>query len=1010
MSTIKSAFPLNPAQKKAVEAIEGPVMVIAGPGTGKTQTLTLRIAHILKSTDTPPNGILALTFTDAAAREMRERLVKSIGPTAYYVNIQTFHSFCSSVIQGRPDIFQSMGQLEPLSDLERAGLFRNLIDNGDYQAIRPNGAPYLYIRDLVSSIANLKREGISPEEFQKLLAENPPPDAKDKYFQRNLDLVKVYNDYNSELKKLNRYDFEDMISFVTQAFSQDKNLLLEHQEKFLYILVDEYQDTNAAQNALLLHLSSYWGQNANLFVVGDDDQAIFRFQGASIENILSFHKLFKKAEIVVLSENYRSQQLILDASREIISRNRLSLVNSMPQVEKNLRSAINKSQVEKIRVARFSSSAVELFFAASEIQKLIKAGEDPNEIAVIFRNRSDGTEMADMLSRFDIQFNLEGGQDILTRPVIEKLIMLMKTIEEIRNGQEGVDLFTLLNQPFFNCGQLDILKLSRFCADKKIKLWDGLISLPPNLNDPASLINARKILSQLQQDDADGPFTLFFEKLIHKTGFLDWCLKSDDSIEKLNSVNSLFSEIKKLNSANHNLRLKDFLEIIALMIEQKVPIYEEDLDIKTGAISLLTAHKAKGREFSTVFIIKAIDGKWGNNLVRELIKLPTEIISNTDLSIKEKNEDERRLFYVALTRAKKRIYITSAIAGSTEQRKKESVETMFLSEIPEKFLDRIDPSGYERQGKKILEVLLKVPAPQKSTLEESKFLSGIVKTLILSPTALNTYLNCPYKFKLNNLLRAPRAKAIPMSFGSAIHKALEIFFREFKKTQKMPSVAILRSTFKMALEKEILTSIENERLLKRGLNVLEEYVSYYKDLLVPPFEVEKFFGYGFSKIVLNGIPLGGKIDKIEKISENREQETGNNEGGQKARVIDYKTGSAKSRNEIEGKTAQSNGDYKRQLVFYKLLADLDKTFKLTVSEAELDFVEPDRSTGKFKKERFTITETEVEKLKKTIKNVWKDILDLKFPRTADVKKHCPRCEWRLHCWPEGISSATQTIK
>ena len=964
-------------------------MVIAGPGTGKTQTLTLRIAHILKSTDTPPNGILALTFTDAAAREMRERLVKSIGPTAYYVNIQTFHSFCSSVIQGRPDIFQSMGQLEPLSDLERAGLFRNLIDAGDYRVIRPNGSPYLYIRDLVASIANLKREGVSPEQFTKLLSENPPDDPKDKYYQRNLDLVKVYEDYNSELRNRNRYDFEDMISFVTQAFGRDKNLLLEHQEKFLYILVDEYQDTNAAQNALLLHLASYWGQNANLFVVGDDDQAIFRFQGASIENILSFHKLFKKAEIVVLSENYRSQQLILDASREIMTRNKLSLVNSLPQIEKNLRSAIN-SPVEKIRVVRFSSAAVELFFTAAEIQKLIKSGEAPEGIAVIFRNRSDGTEMADMLSRFDIQFNLEGGQDILGRPVIEKLIMLMKTVEGIRNGEEGVDLFTLLNQPFFNCDQLDILKLSRFCADKKIKLWDALASLPSNLNNPENLIKTREILSQLQQDDAEGPFTLFFEKLIHKTGFLDWCLRSDEAVEKLNSVNSLFSEIKKLNSANHNLRLKDFLEIIALMIEQKVPIYEEDLDIKTGAVSLLTAHKAKGREFSTVFIIKATDGKWGNNVVRELIKLPAEIISNTDLSVKEKNEDERRLFYVALTRAKKQIYITSAVTGSSEQRKKESVETMFLSEIPEKFLDRIDPSGYEHQAKEILHTLLKVPTPRKSTLEESKFLAEIVKTLILSPTALNTYLSCPYKFKLNNLLRAPRAKAIPMSFGSAIHKALEEFFREFKKTKNMPSTAILRSTFKFALEKEILTLMENGRLLKRGLNVLEEYVSFYKNQLIPPFEVEKFFGYGFSKIILNGIPLGGKIDKIEALD------------SEFARVIDYKTGSAKSRSEIEGKTAQSNGDYKRQLVFYKLLADLDKTFKLTVSEAELDFVEPDRTTGKFKKERFAITEAEVEELKKIIKEVWKDILNLKFPRTTDVKKHCPRCEWRLHCWPEGI--------
>lgn len=991
-------FPLNPQQKQAVETIEGPVMVIAGPGTGKTQTLTARIAQILKVTDTPPDGILALTFTDAAATEMRQRLTAAIGPAAYYVNIQTFHAFCSQIIRENPDVFPTVGAMEPLSNLERVNLFRSLIDSLPLSHIRPHAAPYLYTQSIISAIADLKREAIDPKDLNSILKIQSPAEIQEKkYHLRNLELNLVYETYQQELTKIGRYDFEDMITLVAAAFKQDPEFLLTYQQRFLYFLVDEYQDTNAAQQELLLLLTSYWKQQTNVFVVGDYDQAIFRFQGASVENILNFRQTFPAAKLVILDRSYRAPQQLLDAARAVISHNKLSLVGKIPGITKDLKSEVIKPKraEDGIFTGRFSSGPIEMFFVAKKIQELIQAGTPPQDIAVIYRHHQDGAELADMLARLNISFDIEGGKDVLTDPTIQRTLLLMRAVYGLRNNQEGIDLFTLLNYPFIGCDPLDILKLTRFASDNKINLWEAIISSNKpglKLSNPSSLDRIRSLVIELQTDDAEGPFTSFFEKLINKTGLLDWCLRQSDALDRLNALNSLFSEIKRLNATDHTLNLESFLNIIELMQTQKVPLYEQDLDIRSGAVTLTTAHRAKGREFPIVFIIKAVDGKWGNNSVRELLKLPEGIITHTDLSRKEKNEDERRLFYVAMTRAKRQLIITSSQTYRTSYGRKETIESMLTAEIPQNLKAAIDIQDYEHGAKNILDTLLTAPPDHRPSTDETAFLKTVISSMKLSPTALNTYLACPYKFKLNNLLRAPRAKDPSLSFGSAVHKALEQFFRQYQKTRTLPDKSLLHQSFSAALEQEILTPPQQDRLTKRGRDTLSAYYQEYQKEFTAPLAVEKFFGYGFSKVILGSVPLGGKIDKIEPLGSDMK----------KVRVIDYKTGRPKSRNDIEGKTAQGSGDYKRQLVFYQLLADLDQNFRFTVAETELDFVEADKNTGKLKKERFSITKDEVEDLKKVIFKVWSDILALKFPRTKEVQKHCPRCQWVLHCWPDGL--------
>ncbi|MFH1280990.1 MAG: ATP-dependent helicase, partial [Candidatus Beckwithbacteria bacterium] len=254
---------LNLAQKLAADTIEGPVMVVAGPGTGKTEIIAQRIANILKTTDTPPDAILALTFTEVGAKAMRQRLLKTIGETAYYVNISTFHAFCSGVMQEFPDKFIISSELEPLSELEQVEIFHQILSQSSFKIIKPVNQPFYYTSDLIRSVQNLKREGITQKEFSSILKQ----EESSKDLDKNQELLKVYIDYQKIIKERGRYDFEDMINLVVDAFKKDKNLLLTYQERLLYLLVDEFQDTNSSQNQVVNLLASYWGDQANIFVV-----------------------------------------------------------------------------------------------------------------------------------------------------------------------------------------------------------------------------------------------------------------------------------------------------------------------------------------------------------------------------------------------------------------------------------------------------------------------------------------------------------------------------------------------------------------------------------------------------------------------------------------------------------------------------------------------------------------------------------------------------------------------
>jgi len=1016
--TFKRAYEaLNAEQKRAVDTIEGPVMVLAGPGTGKTQILAMRIANILIKTDTQPNAILALTFTDSGAQAMKKRLVTLIGETAYYVHIQTFHGFSTQMIQSNPEYFPELSEGQPLSDLDRITFLQKILLEHSFQLLKPINAPLLYLKSILTCIQQLKREGFLPAQFQKIVSqeveifESEKSELKKTLFmkrqknlQKNQELLKVFELYQLALSTYKRYDFEDMISFTLRTFQEQPLLLQEYQERLLYFLVDEYQDTNSSQNHILTSLASFWGDEANVFAVGDPNQSIYRFQGASLENTFAFLDTYPQTLVITLKENYRSPQVVLDSAHVVISHNQIQELKLPLALDQKLHS--QKGQGELIELYRASSSLLESLSIAQKAKSLIDAGEHPAEIAIIVRNNVDTAQFADTLARWQIPYEIEGGANILSHPLIMQLLTVFQTISQLQSNQEDLNVFVVLNYEWLALEKVMILKVTRFAAENRTHIIDVLLkstlleALKSNLIE-SELVHLSKIEMIVQkfiswgQLDTTMHFVRWFEKVMHESGFFEYVMSRPTSIEDLNRLHTLFSAVQAMTRDSDTFSLKEFLHIIEVMQEYNLSLPEIDLDMKKSAVRIITAHKSKGQEWNHVFIAGLVDKKWGNNTVKELIKLPEGLLQYSKPVDDQKNDDERRLFYVALTRAKKQLYLSIPDSIQTTASARETSPSLFIHELPTELLKENDTFEHTHTQKELLVKLLQESEPNDTVSGESEqhFLHSLVEKYKLSATALNTYLECAYKFKLNHLLNIPRTRPPAMAYGTAIHASLEFTFKEMKEAGgQLPLLEKILEEFQTSLSKELLDPQEFQGRLKKGKDVLGQYLKYYEGQLSVPLAVERAFGYGWSKAFLDDIPLSGKVDKVEVIDPLKKT----------VKIVDYKTGKPKSRNDIEGKTKASTGDYKRQLVFYTLLTRLDRSFTMIAQEAEIDFVQP-TDVGTFKKESFTITDEEIEELKELIREVMKHIRALEFPRTTDYHI-CHDCEFAKHCWPEGIPS------
>lgn len=1009
---------LNPAQKRAVDQIEGPVLVLAGPGTGKTQVLAARIARILEKTDTPPNAVLALTFTESAATNMRERLVQLIGSTGYYVQVETFHSFCSGIIRNFPEYFSIDRDSTPLADLERLELFQSLITNAKLLALKPINAPLFYLKDITKAISNLKREGVTVAGFAALVEaeEQSLETAKkeqeydgkkltpvlqhklEKQLAKQQELAQLYASYERELRLLQRFDFDDMIALVAAALREHELLRLEMQENLHYFLVDEYQDTNSAQNQILLLLAEYWGSQANVFVVGDPNQAIFRFQGASIENMLGFRKVFPDALIVTLDIGYRCPQILSDAAGQLVSLNQLTqATHASAQLPFHQKLRSPKGDGKKIDIVTAPSQLLEAVYIAQSISQLIVDGTNPAEIAVLYRHNADETLIARTLEKWGIGYEVNGGEDVLTVPVIVQLLQLLQLIANCATDCDEL-LYTVLNFNWLGFSPLMVAKIAHASSTSKITISELLRSdfatfAAHDVGPTAEQQDFEKIqnfflqLQHWQHALSNETFVAWLELVISESGLFEHIKQLANPHESLISLQTLFNQVKSLSAHNHAFSLSDFLAALETMQIHQLKLSVEDLNVTRNVVQLATVHKAKGREWEHVFVIHSIDGKWGNTTSRELLKLPDGVLSNTDISKKDRNEDERRLFYVALTRAKQQVTVTYPQTIIEANHSRTTTASLFISELQEVAPTALQQVPVEFLSQRADEFLQKLLSPQQeaaviSASESQKaFYRALLENFSLSITALNTYLRDPQEFLEKYLLKIPKAKPAVMAFGSSVHAALERMHKSQMELGAKPSFATVLSYFELALKKELLTPEHFSERLEQGERVLRRYYTEYAQETPDILTIEQSFGYGTHTTMLGSVRLTGRIDRIDWVDR----------GKKTVAVIDYKTGTPKTKGEIEGTTKDPErsereeklpegirGRYKRQLLFYKLLLQLDAHLPVTAVTGEFDFVEPDKQSNKMVRRSFDLLDEDVEQLKQLILEVMREITALKF--------------------------------
>ncbi len=991
---------LNPRQKQAVEQIDGPMMVLAGPGTGKTQVLTLRIAYILQETDIKPANILGLTYTDTAAVTMRERLAGLIGSDAYRVALCTFHSFCAQVMGEHPELFPIEPQTEPISDWEAYSLISDLLTDLDLKKLRPINKPLLYVKDILAAISDLKKEGVDVVRYKHLIAEewaDLPKTATQatrlKFMAdlaKNQELCLIYERYQAELAKLGRHDFDDMIAWVVQALQTNAELLIEYQERYHYLLVDEYQDTNTAQNLIVDKLAQFWGDRANLCVVGDPNQAIYRFQGASLENTLGFLQRYPQAEVVQLADGYRCSQEIYNASASLLNQSvHEGVLNLSTKVRQIIQT--NSQPLTSVRgpvqlpgLITAPTDLNETTQVIAQIKQRLATGTASDQIAILCRTNREARIWHDNLLRAEVPAILSVGADVLQDPVVAGLLKLCQLIVGWREGDE-TGLSEVLYLPWLNLPHLAIMKWARLATKARRGLIATLAELPttdsatPQLSPP-ELQSLRQFVTRLEawgRQDLQQTLPEFLAQLMADVNLLEFIRRQTDRWERLHALTTLF-EYAKTFARTRSVHLADLTSHIQTLVDHNLNLTAQPLPQIYKAVAVMTAHGAKGKEWDCVWIV-GLDTGWGSRRSSEKIALPKNILRYSQLTTAEKEDDERRLLYVAMTRARVQLTLSFAQVVASATKPKNQVASQFLAELrsqqPPVLTDLSLPDlTYQSVEQQLLPV-------KKYSVDQKHFFTQLLQDFALSVTALDKYLRDPADFIWDVLLRFPKAKAPVMAYGSAIHAGLETLYRSVITHQRYAELSDVLQIYEKRLQNEILTPEEFGRRLTLGQTTLRHYHNFLTAQLPPVVEVERFFGSGLRRPRLGHIKLSGRIDRIDLTDAKT----------QSAKVIDYKTGAVKSLNAICGLANTTDysprelalpesirGQYKRQLVFYKLLCQLDTTCPYQVDSGAFVFLKP-CETGKPSQERqLNLSEDDVGDLTKLIQEVMAEINALAF--------------------------------
>ncbi len=1020
---------LNAQQRAAVEHIDGSTLVIAGPGTGKTHILAARIGQILTVTDTQPYNILCLTFTDAGVQAMRERLMSLIGPAAHKVHISTFHSFCNRVIQDNLDLFGRQ-DLTQLDELERRQIIRQLLDELPHEHALKRGRGsdiYFYEKHLADLFKLIKTEAWTPQYISRkiddwiaYLPQNPDfqykVNKKGQFAKGDLKTETIADEvekmeklkagaqlyYRFEALKAaaNRYDFDDMVLWVIDAFDRFPFLLRGYQEQFLYFLVDEFQDTNGSQNRVLSQLIGFWEQ-PNIFIVGDDDQAIYEFQGARLKSLVDFYETYKKdVKVVVLKDNYRSSQNILDAARNLVENNELRILNNIQglNLEKKLSAKGNvaASNIQP-QIIEYPNRTHEVIDIVQQIEVLTTLNPPLSTTAIIYARHRQIEPFIALFDKQGVSYTVRRALNVLDDSLIQNLRLLLTYIAlESRQPFSGEYLlFKILNMRFLEVLQQDVLKLTTYLAKKnpqnteeeretlleetnnvKMTWRENLSQLPRiKLLDKNKITTFSTHLESWIAAANNDPLPVLIEHILNQSGLLTWILKEKYKTEYTQIIYTFFDFVKNETSKRPRLTLPEFLKTLDLMDANNIRLeFIKNTVAKDGSnpVVLTTAHSAKGLEFDRVFIVDAVKTEWeeakSGSVYR--FKLPESLTFTVEA---DATEARRRLFYVATTRAKEHLTVSYA---RSDGRGKGLMQTQFLDEMKLNTLEKRQLDDDAVLDSQI--ALLTEGVEIELDLLEKAFVKNVLKDFQLSISALNAYLDCPLSFYFSYILKVPSQPSEYFQYGEAVHFAFRKLFGEMlrSKEKQFPSGDEFVNYFETDLQRRrpFFEHTDFERRLENGVNNLRLYYNQFVHKFSKTVVVEKTV-----IAEIDSVPVRGILDKIEYRADGS------------VHIVDYKTG--KQADEKLRRPSARNplgGDYWRQLVFYKLLYENFRANLIRVTSGEISHVEAD-VRGHFKTKTFDFEPKDSQILRGQISESWQRIQAQDFKGCG--KKTCAWCNF-----------------
>lgn len=1056
---------LNKAQRQAVDTIDGPVMVIAGPGTGKTELMSMRVARILQQTDTLPSSILCLTYTDSGVSAMRERLVSIIGQVAYKVAIHTFHSFGTEIINQYREHFYRGAHFQPADELRQIEILQGIFNELPHDHILAStmNGQFTHLPDVQNVIADLKRSGLTSEQLLEILDDtdedteqlekllipiftdrmskktilaaeaalqplaNYGEARQDRYeivplakvantslqlavreasetgktsalsiwkkqwFEKRDGIFQlkaryqvqklraasgIYFSYLSRMEQAGLYDFDDMVLQVVQALEKNEDLRYSLQEKYLYISVDEFQDTNLAQLRIIRSLTNNPAveQQPNILVVGDDDQAIYSFQGADISNILQFVDHFPASTIITLTDNYRSKEPILHQSRQVITQGSNRLENTLENISKELTG--HSGQDGSVSVYEALGIEDERQWLAQTIKQHIDSGVQPSDIAVFTRKHHELQSLLPYFSAAKVPVTYDYQDNALTSPPIVALLLLARVVTALAKRRHDVAeglLPELLAHPAWNIAAEELWELSTLAFDQR-KRWFSVMSeqqkwqpihawlvglAKDSLHLPAELV-IDKIIGRGESNQ--GPFYDYF--------FSPTALETQPA-DYTTFLNALIAIRQKLHeySPQESLGLQQFIAFIELHNTLGRRIVVKAHSIEQNGVQLMTAHKSKGLEFPYVYIANATDATWGEKARSRSVTITYP--QHMPLAPVGDSSDERlRLLYVALTRAKTSLTISFS---QRDEKGKPQFIASFLAGVSPQPQPIVPPE----------QSTLQLEASENSWLQRisqpsaalADILSPVLQKYKLSPTHLSNFLDVtkggPRQFLIERLLRFPATPSAGAAYGSAIHETMQSVHSHFNTSGALQPLEDILTVFETALQRERLTSEDFAKLLQKGHDHLRSFLESRRAYFANTQKPEITFAH--QEVVVGDARLTGKIDVIDF---NNSEKT--------ALVIDYKTAKP-----AEAWTTGADyqrihlHQYQQQLLFYKLLVEHSRDYSTyTVGRAQLEFIRPTPTGRIVAPLSAPIDMATVDRLKLLVTAVWQHIQAQDFPDTS----------------------------